>query len=98
MSDTTPTLETAQNAIRQLDLECAPGSETLLLGEALDDLRCAEREGNLPDTLEWWRGAYNYYAAYLADPDTWAQSKDAYWYTDPVSYILNSGATWEASE
>ena len=56
----------AEAAIRAIDGHLAYGSETSGLGNALDDLRRAQGETAILDTLAWWDKAYQ--AWYLLWP------------------------------
>ena len=50
--------EAALAEIRRRDLALAPGSETILLGDAMADLLDAELPNEIAETLAWWRRAY----------------------------------------
>ena len=70
--------------IHELDRDLAPGSETALLGPALDSIR---RATDPVADLAWWRGAYRMAA--------WAEQHPARWatlygepYDQPDAYAL----------
>jgi hypothetical protein len=55
--------ELAFQAIHLVDRTLAYGSETVGLGNALDDIKACETDAGILDTLDWWDKAYQ--AQYL---------------------------------
>lgn len=85
-------MATAHEArIHELDRALAPGSETPLLGPALDSLRRADDEAV---DLAWWVGAYRMYEWALANPERWARDMGGDVWDSPDEQILTSGDDW----
>lgn len=77
--------------IRELDRELAPGSETSLLGAALDGIR---HSGNPDADLASWVGAYRMYAWALTHPERWDRHVGLGVWESADEMILESGDDW----
>lgn len=77
--------------IHELDRALAPGSETILLGDALRSLRDSDDPAA---TLAWWVGAYRMYEWALANPEWWARELGGDTWDSPDEQILTSGDDW----
>lgn len=84
---TTATMRAAEARIHEMDRMLAPGSETSLLGDALDSLRRDPSAAN----LAWWVGAYRMLAWARAHPDAWARHEGCDTWDSPEEQILSSG-------
>lgn len=82
-AEKTDALRRAEARIYEIDRGQAPGSETVLLGHALQSLRETD---DVEATLAWWEGAYRLHGWALEHPD--AAEKQ---YGDVGDYILNFG-------
>lgn len=77
--------------IHELDRELAPGSETSLLGAALDGIRHSDN----PDAdLASWVGAYRMYAWALTHPERWDRHVGLGVWESADEMILESGDDW----
>lgn len=81
--------EAAEDRIREMDRALAPGSQTSLLGDALEGLRTATDIG---EALAWWEGAYRRLEWAIDHPDLWAS--DAGVWDSPEEEITLSGDDW----
>jgi len=77
--------------IHEMDRELAPGSETALLGDAIQSIRKAVD----PDAdLAWWVGAYRMLAWATRRPSAWDQHLGRGVWDGPAEQILTSGENW----
>lgn len=87
---TTDTLRGAEARIYEMDRALAPGSETALLGDALDSIR---RDPS-PANMAWWVGAYRMLEWAQTYPDAWARHLSGGTWDGPDEQILSSGEDW----
>lgn len=76
--------------IHEMDRTLAPGSETALLGDALDSLRRDPSAAN----LAWWVGAYRMLEWAMWYPDAWARHMSGDVWDGPDEQILTSKEDW----
>ncbi len=72
--------------IQEMDQALAPGSETSLLGSALQDLRTST---DVTKTLAWWTGAYRYVKWAHDHPSRWTATHGDDW-SDAEGYVLGA--------
>lgn len=87
---TTEAIRAAEARIYEMDRDLAPGSETALLGPALESLRSDPS----PATIAWWAGAYRMLAWARDYPDAWDQQIGRGVWDGPDEQILVSGEDW----
>lgn len=87
---TSDTLRSAEARIHEMDRDLAPGSETSLLGPALDSIR---RDPS-PANLAWWVGAYRMLGWATDHPEGWDQHVGRGVWDGPDEQILTSGEDW----